>query len=117
MGEGWLREHLEGKEACPSQGSLCRGFPGKGEPHLKPILGVLRAAVVAVFLMTCKPPLYMGPEYIKYFSDKTIDVSIASRRAGTPPAAPAEPHTPVAGGAGAGQAGDLDRRVLCQLVQ
>ncbi|XP_035516415.1 thioredoxin-related transmembrane protein 2-B-like [Morone saxatilis] len=23
--------------------------------------------------MTCKPPLYMGPEYIKYFSDKTID--------------------------------------------
>lgn len=28
-----------------------------------------------VFLMTCKPPLYMGPEYIKYFSDKTIDVS------------------------------------------
>lgn len=25
--------------------------------------------------MTCKPPLYMGPEYIKYFSDKTIDVS------------------------------------------
>lgn len=30
----------------------------------------------AVFLMTCKPPLYMGPEYIKYFSDKTIDVSM-----------------------------------------
>lgn len=28
-----------------------------------------------VFLMTCKPPLYMGPEYIKYFNDKTIDVS------------------------------------------
>uniref|UniRef100_A0A3P9LI42 Thioredoxin related transmembrane protein 2 n=1 Tax=Oryzias latipes TaxID=8090 RepID=A0A3P9LI42_ORYLA len=27
----------------------------------------------AIFLMTCKPPLYMGPEYIKYFSDKTID--------------------------------------------
>ncbi|XP_034087707.1 LOW QUALITY PROTEIN: thioredoxin-related transmembrane protein 2-B-like [Gymnodraco acuticeps] len=25
------------------------------------------------FLMTCKPPLYMGPEYIQYFSDKTID--------------------------------------------
>lgn len=25
--------------------------------------------------MTCKPPIYMGPEYIKYFSDKTIDVS------------------------------------------
>ncbi|XP_068844578.1 thioredoxin-related transmembrane protein 2 isoform X3 [Capricornis sumatraensis] len=27
----------------------------------------------SMFLMTCKPPLYMGPEYIKYFSDKTID--------------------------------------------
>uniref|UniRef100_A0A3Q2DEP2 Thioredoxin-related transmembrane protein 2a n=1 Tax=Cyprinodon variegatus TaxID=28743 RepID=A0A3Q2DEP2_CYPVA len=27
----------------------------------------------ATFVMTCKPPLYMGPEYIKYFSDKTID--------------------------------------------
>uniref|UniRef100_A0A3Q3X2L2 Thioredoxin domain-containing protein n=1 Tax=Mola mola TaxID=94237 RepID=A0A3Q3X2L2_MOLML len=27
----------------------------------------------AIFLMTCKPPLYMGPEYIKYFGDKTID--------------------------------------------
>lgn len=26
--------------------------------------------------MTCKPPLYMGPEYIKYFSDTTIDVSV-----------------------------------------
>lgn len=59
--------------------------------------------------MTCKPPLYMGPEYIKYFSDKTIDVSIPSRGAGTLPAAPAEPRAPAAGGAGAGQAGDLDR--------
>uniref|UniRef100_A0A3P8X4T3 Thioredoxin-related transmembrane protein 2b n=1 Tax=Cynoglossus semilaevis TaxID=244447 RepID=A0A3P8X4T3_CYNSE len=27
----------------------------------------------AMLLMTCKPPIYMGPEYIKYFSDKTID--------------------------------------------
>nr|XP_020447348.1 thioredoxin-related transmembrane protein 2 isoform X2 [Monopterus albus] len=27
----------------------------------------------ATLVMTCKPPLYMGPEYIKYFSDKTID--------------------------------------------
>uniref|UniRef100_G3Q112 Thioredoxin-related transmembrane protein 2a n=1 Tax=Gasterosteus aculeatus TaxID=69293 RepID=G3Q112_GASAC len=27
----------------------------------------------ATCVMTCKPPLYMGPEYIKYFSDKTID--------------------------------------------
>lgn len=34
-------------------------------------------AFIPVFLMTCKPPLYMGPEYIKYFSDKTIDVSIS----------------------------------------
>lgn len=25
--------------------------------------------------MTCKAPIYMGPEYIKYFNDKTIDVS------------------------------------------
>uniref|UniRef100_A0A3Q0S5I1 Thioredoxin related transmembrane protein 2 n=1 Tax=Amphilophus citrinellus TaxID=61819 RepID=A0A3Q0S5I1_AMPCI len=31
----------------------------------------------AIFLMTCKPPLYMGPEYIKYFSDKTIDDELA----------------------------------------
>lgn len=29
------------------------------------------------FVMTCRPPLYMGPEYIKYFSDKTIDVSFS----------------------------------------
>lgn len=29
----------------------------------------------SAFVMTCKPPLYMGPEYIKYLSDKTIDVS------------------------------------------
>jgi len=28
--------------------------------------------------MICKPPLYMGPEYIKYFNDKTIDVSMIS---------------------------------------
>lgn len=38
------------------------------------VLGLLFSS--AVFLMTCKPPLYMGPEYIKYFSDKTIDVSM-----------------------------------------
>ena len=31
-----------------------------------------------VFLMTCKPPLYMGPEYIKNFNDKTIEVSALS---------------------------------------
>lgn len=37
---------------------------------------------VSVFLMTCKPPLYMGPEYIKYFSDKTIDVSTSGRVGG-----------------------------------
>ncbi|KPP57048.1 thioredoxin-related transmembrane protein 2-B-like, partial [Scleropages formosus] len=33
----------------------------------------LTSCCVTVFLITCKPPLYMGPEYIKYFSDKTID--------------------------------------------
>lgn len=34
------------------------------------------SALSPAFLMTCKPPLYMGPEYIKYFSDTTIDVSV-----------------------------------------
>ena len=38
-------------------------------------MGLLYITLCIVFLMTCKPPLYMGPEYIKYFSDKTIDVS------------------------------------------
>lgn len=75
----------------------------------------LRAAVVAVFLMTCKPPLYMGPEYIKYFSDKTIDVSIICPvwvgMGRWVPRLPSlvDPHGPVAGGAGTGQAGDMDR--------
>ncbi|KAJ0002995.1 hypothetical protein NQD34_008144 [Periophthalmus magnuspinnatus] len=36
-------------------------------------LGILYVVLCLVFVMTCKPPLYMGPEYIKYFSDKTID--------------------------------------------
>ncbi|KAK5900106.1 hypothetical protein CesoFtcFv8_009512 [Champsocephalus esox] len=36
-------------------------------------IGLLYLTLCIVFLMTCKPPLYMGPEYIKYFSDKTID--------------------------------------------
>ncbi|KAM8813976.1 thioredoxin-related transmembrane protein 2 isoform 1-T1 [Rhynchonycteris naso] len=36
-------------------------------------LGLLYIILCVVFLMTCKPPLYMGPEYIKYFNDKTID--------------------------------------------
>ncbi|ERE69959.1 thioredoxin-related transmembrane protein 2 [Cricetulus griseus] len=39
-------------------------------------MGLLYLTLCIVFLMTCKPPLYMGPEYIKYFSDKTIEVSI-----------------------------------------
>ncbi|NXE99541.1 TMX2 protein, partial [Menura novaehollandiae] len=39
-------------------------------------MGLLYLTLCIVFLMTCKPPLYMGPEYIKYFSDKTIDVSL-----------------------------------------
>ncbi|XP_056130837.1 thioredoxin-related transmembrane protein 2-A [Lampris incognitus] len=36
-------------------------------------LGILYLTLCVAFVMTCKPPLYMGPEYIKYFSDKTID--------------------------------------------
>lgn len=36
-------------------------------------MGLLYLTLCIVFLMTCKPPLYLGPEYIKYFSDKTID--------------------------------------------
>ncbi|XP_008834384.1 thioredoxin-related transmembrane protein 2 isoform X1 [Nannospalax galili] len=36
-------------------------------------MGLLYLTLCIVFLMTCKPPLYMGPEYIKYFNDKTID--------------------------------------------
>ncbi|KAM6940906.1 thioredoxin-related transmembrane protein 2-B [Lycodopsis pacificus] len=36
-------------------------------------MGLLYLTLCIVSLMTCKPPLYMGPEYIKYFSDKTID--------------------------------------------
>lgn len=36
-------------------------------------MGLLYLTLCIVFLMTCKPPLYMGPEYIKYFSDQTID--------------------------------------------
>uniref|UniRef100_A0A8C8XBD3 Thioredoxin-related transmembrane protein 2 n=1 Tax=Panthera leo TaxID=9689 RepID=A0A8C8XBD3_PANLE len=34
----------------------------------------------SMFLMTCKPPLYMGPEYIKYFNDKTIDEELERDR-------------------------------------
>ncbi|CAL8264396.1 unnamed protein product [Lota lota] len=36
-------------------------------------LGLLYLILCLAFVMTCKPPLYMGPECIKYFSDKTID--------------------------------------------
>ncbi|KAM3612058.1 uncharacterized protein V6R79_002015 [Siganus canaliculatus] len=36
-------------------------------------LGILYLTLCVVFVMTCKPPFYMGPEYIKYFNDKTID--------------------------------------------
>ncbi|KAK5897029.1 thioredoxin-related transmembrane protein 2-A [Pseudochaenichthys georgianus] len=35
-------------------------------------LGIFYLTLCVAFVMTCKPPLYMGPEYIKYFSDKTI---------------------------------------------
>uniref|UniRef100_A0AAQ6A1L8 Thioredoxin domain-containing protein n=1 Tax=Amphiprion ocellaris TaxID=80972 RepID=A0AAQ6A1L8_AMPOC len=41
-------------------------------------LGILYLALCLAFVMTCKPPLYMGPEYIKYFSDKTIDEELQS---------------------------------------
>ncbi|XP_003215004.1 thioredoxin-related transmembrane protein 2 isoform X1 [Anolis carolinensis] len=40
-------------------------------------MGLLYLTLCIVFLMTCKPPLYLGPEYIKYFSDKTIDDELA----------------------------------------
>lgn len=36
-------------------------------------LGILYLILCVAFVMTFKPPVYMGPEYIKYFSDKTID--------------------------------------------
>ncbi|XP_076878537.1 thioredoxin-related transmembrane protein 2-A [Brachyhypopomus gauderio] len=36
-------------------------------------LGLLYVTLCVVFLITCKPPTYMGPEYIKYFNDKTIE--------------------------------------------
>uniref|UniRef100_A0A8D0FNL8 Thioredoxin related transmembrane protein 2 n=1 Tax=Strix occidentalis caurina TaxID=311401 RepID=A0A8D0FNL8_STROC len=65
---------------------LCQGLPSQredGNPcdfdwREVEILMFLSAIVMmknrrSMFLMTCKPPLYMGPEYIKYFSDKTID--------------------------------------------
>lgn len=92
---------MGGKPACPrALSALVSPWAalGKEEPPPKPSLGLpgagggggrLRGAVIAVFLMTCKPPLYMGPEYIKYFSDKTIDVSILSLgrcRGALPPA-------------------------------
>ncbi|TSV81502.1 Thioredoxin-related transmembrane protein 2 [Bagarius yarrelli] len=35
--------------------------------------GLLYITLCVVFLITCKPPIYMGPEHITYFNDKTID--------------------------------------------
>uniref|UniRef100_A0A6I8NNI1 Thioredoxin-related transmembrane protein 2 n=1 Tax=Ornithorhynchus anatinus TaxID=9258 RepID=A0A6I8NNI1_ORNAN len=43
-------------------------------------MGLLYVTLCIVFLMTCKPPLYMGPEYIKYFNDKTIDEELERDR-------------------------------------
>lgn len=43
-------------------------------------MGLLYVTLCLVFLMTCKPPLYLGPEHIKYFSDKTIEEEIQSDR-------------------------------------
>ncbi|CAL8354805.1 unnamed protein product [Merluccius merluccius] len=39
-------------------------------------LGTLYLVLCLTFVMTCKPPLYMGPEYIKYFNDKNIDAEL-----------------------------------------
>ncbi|KAM6359059.1 thioredoxin-related transmembrane protein 2 isoform 1-T1 [Alca torda] len=84
VGQGGLRKRREG-QVCLPQGSLSLDCPGLFQSRRSLVpdpswafralggQGRLRGAVVAVFLMTCKPPLYMGPEYIKYFSDKTID--------------------------------------------
>uniref|UniRef100_A0A2K6SWY8 Thioredoxin domain-containing protein n=1 Tax=Saimiri boliviensis boliviensis TaxID=39432 RepID=A0A2K6SWY8_SAIBB len=41
--------------------------------HLDIRMGLLYVTLCIVFRMMCKPPLYMGPENIKYFNDKTID--------------------------------------------
>ncbi|XP_027525879.1 thioredoxin-related transmembrane protein 2 [Corapipo altera] len=71
MGLWVCRVSLGGR--LPAPGSL-RPASGAEEPCPSPSLALwAQGAVPAVFLMTCKPPLYMGPEYIKYFSDKTID--------------------------------------------
>ncbi|KAM5140881.1 thioredoxin-related transmembrane protein 2 [Mantella aurantiaca] len=43
-------------------------------------MGLLYVTLCLVFLMTCKPPLYMGPEHIKYFNDKTIEEEMQSDR-------------------------------------
>ncbi|KAM9327130.1 thioredoxin-related transmembrane protein 2 [Gastrophryne carolinensis] len=43
-------------------------------------MGLLYVTLCLVFLMTCKPPLYLGPEHIKYFNDKTIEEEIQSDR-------------------------------------
>lgn len=64
----------------------------------------------AVFLMTCKPPLYMGPEYIKYFSDKTIDVSMCwSGALSKVQGRVLYHHGLCTGRAGEGQSCDVDR--------
>ncbi|XP_028824105.1 thioredoxin-related transmembrane protein 2-A isoform X1 [Denticeps clupeoides] len=36
-------------------------------------LGLLYLSLCVVFMVTCKPPVYMGPEYTTYFTDRTID--------------------------------------------
>ncbi|XP_068111647.1 thioredoxin-related transmembrane protein 2 [Hyperolius riggenbachi] len=41
-------------------------------------MGLLYVTLCLVFLMTCKPPLYIGPEHIKYFNDKTIEEEMQS---------------------------------------
>lgn len=83
----------------------------------KPILNNLFFIFSPVFLMTCKPPLYMGPEYIKYFSDKTIDVSTGcSGRLSTVQSRVLSSWFMCTGWAGEGQPCDMDCWILCQLV-
>lgn len=55
-------------------GRALRWLASWGKPSAFPVIFF----PCLVFLMTCKPPLYMGPEYIKYFNDKTIAVSAAA---------------------------------------
>ncbi|XP_075913149.1 thioredoxin-related transmembrane protein 2-like isoform X3 [Petromyzon marinus] len=43
-------------------------------------LGLIYLVACLVFVVTCRPPLYMGPEYIKYFSDRTLEEELSRDR-------------------------------------